>query len=82
MEEGASGMPVKSIQLGQVWRHDATGKLYLVTKVYREVLAEFAMLREANVTPGAADSTRVRVTKTANGAILEGYSFTQDTEEL
>jgi hypothetical protein len=76
-----SEMPVKSIQLGQVWRHEASGKLYLVTKLYREVLAEFAMLREANVPPGAADSTRVRVTRTPAGATLAGYIFTQDTEE-
>ena len=39
-------MSVKSIQLGQVWRHEATGKLYLVTKLYKEVFADFAMLRE------------------------------------
>jgi hypothetical protein len=74
-------MPVKSIQLGQVWRNDASGKLYLVTKVYNEVLAEFAMLREANVPPGVADSTRVRITRTAAGATLAGYSYTQDMEE-
>jgi hypothetical protein len=74
-------MPVKSIQLGQVWRHDETGKLYLVTKVYREVLAEFAMLREANVPPGVVDSTRVRINRTPDGATLAGYSFTQEMEE-
>jgi hypothetical protein len=75
-------MTVKSIQLGQIWRHEATGKLYLVTKLYSEVLADFAMLREANVPPSAGDSTRVRVTRTAAGATLAGYSFTQDVEGI
>lgn len=79
---GTTEMPVKAIQLGQIWRHDETGKLYLVTKLYREILADFAMLREANVPPGTGDSTRVRVTKTPAGATLEGYTFTQDTGEF
>jgi hypothetical protein len=75
-------MPVKSVQLGQIWRHESTGKLYLVTKLYREVFAEFAMLREANVEPGTGDSTRVRVSKTSAGATLPGYAFTQDAGDF
>ena len=72
-------MSVKSVQLGQVWRHEASGKLYLVTKLYNEVFAEFAMLREANVSPLNNDTTRVRVSKSAEGASLPGYVFTQDS---
>lgn len=75
-------MPVKTVQLGQIWRQESTGKLFLVTKIYREVFAEFAMLREANVQPGTADSTRVRVSQTAAGATLPGYAYTQDTEDF
>ncbi len=75
-------MTVKSIQLGQIWRHEATGKLYLVTKLYSEALADFAMLRETNVPPGTGDSTRVRVSKSAAGATLAGYAFAQDPESF
>jgi hypothetical protein len=75
-------MAVKSIQLGQVWRHEASGKLYLVTKLYNEVFAEFAMLREANVSPVGSDTTRVRVSKTSQGASLPGYIFTQDSGDF
>ena len=75
-------MSVKSVQLGQVWRHEASGKLYLVTKLYNEVFAEFAMLREANVSPIGSDTTRVRVSKSLEGASLPGYVFTQDTGEF
>ena len=38
-------MAVSSIQLGQVWRNDADGQDYLVTKVYSEVFTQYAMLR-------------------------------------
>jgi hypothetical protein len=72
-------MSVKSVQLGQVWRHEASGKLYLVTKLYNEAFAEFAMLREANVSPLNNDTTRVRISKRAEGASLPGYVFTQDS---
>ena len=41
-------MPVKTIQLGQVWRNDANGVNYLVTKLYSEVFTQFAMLRQAD----------------------------------
>jgi hypothetical protein len=75
-------MSVKSVQLGQVWRHEASGKLYLVTKLYREVFAEFAMLREANVSPLDNDTTRVRISKSAEGASLPGYIFTQDFSDF
>ena len=75
-------MPVKSVQLGQVWRHDASGKLYLVTKLYNEVFADYAMLREANVSPLNNDTTRVRISKGPEGASLPGYTFTQDSQEF
>jgi hypothetical protein len=56
---------VKSIQLGQVWRQDATGQDYLVTKVYNEVFAQYATLRPAEVTA-------------PDGAALPGFTFTQE----
>jgi hypothetical protein len=69
---------VKSIQLGQVWRQDGTGQDYLVTKVYNEVFSQYAVLRPAEVTAPDAPTVRVKVTKTAEGASLPGFAFTQE----
>ncbi|MGA7402727.1 MAG: hypothetical protein WCC99_04590 [Candidatus Sulfotelmatobacter sp.] len=69
---------VSSIQLGQVWRSDADGQDYLVTKVYNEVFAQYAMLRPAGITAPDAPTVRIKVTKTPQGAALPGYTFTQD----
>jgi hypothetical protein len=69
---------VKSIQLGQVWRSDADGQDYLVTKVYSEVFTQYAVLRPATVTAPDAPTTRVKVVKNAGGAGLPGYTFTQE----
>jgi len=71
-------MAVKSIQLGQVWRSDADGQDYLVTKVYSEVFTQYAVLRPAGLTAPDAATTRVKVTKSADGAALPGYTFTQE----
>lgn len=71
-------MAVKSIQLGQVWRNDADGQDYLVTKVYSEVFSQFAVLRPAEVTAPDAPTVRVKVVKSAEGASLPGFTFTQE----
>ena len=71
-------MAVKSIQLGQIWRSDENGKDYLVTKVYNEVFTQYAMLRPAGVTAPDIPAVRVKVAKSAEGASLPGYTFTQE----
>lgn len=75
-------MSVKSIQLGQVWRNDTDALNYLVTKVYSEVFTQYAILRRADATAATGDTTRVKVQKTAEGATLPGYTFTQESEEF
>ena len=71
-------MAVKSVQLGQVWRQDATGQDFLVTKVYSEVFSQFAVLRPAEVTAPDAPTVKVKVSKSADGASLPGFTFTQE----
>jgi hypothetical protein len=75
-------MPVKSIQLGQVWRNDQDGKDYLVTKVYSEVFSQYVVLRHAGADAASGDTTRVKVEKSAEGATLPGYTFTQESQEF
>jgi hypothetical protein len=71
-------MAVKSIQLGQVWRNDTTGQDYLVTKVYSEVFTQYAVLRPADVTAPDVPVVKIKVTKSAQGVTLPGFSFTQE----
>ncbi len=71
-------MGVKSIQAGQVWRDDASGSNFLVTKIYTEVFTQYAMLRPADFSAPQAETIRVKVSKTDDGMTLPGYTFTQD----
>ena len=71
-------MAVKLIKLGQVWRKDADGQDYLVTKVYSEVFSQFAVLRPAGLSAPETPTVRVKVAKSSDGAGLPGYTFTQE----
>jgi hypothetical protein len=71
-------MAVNLVQLGQVWRSNGDGQDYLVTKLYNEVFSQYAMLRPAGIAAPEAPTVRIKVTKTAQGAALPGYTFTQD----
>jgi hypothetical protein len=75
-------MAVKSIQLGQVWRNDLSGKTYLVTKLYKEVFAQFVVLRHADADAASGETIRMKVVKTAEGATLPGFTYTQDAQEF
>ena len=75
-------MPVKAIQLGQVWRNDENGSNYLVTKLYNEVFTQFAILRQADANAANSDIIRVKVQKGSEGATLPGYTYTQDAQDF
>lgn len=69
---------VKAVQAGQVWRQDASGANFLVTKVYSELFSQYAMLRPANVSAPEAETIRVKIQRMDQGMTLPGYTFTQD----
>jgi hypothetical protein len=59
---------------------DETGDNWLVTKVYSELFASYAVLRKVGGTD--ADLRRVKVGKSADGATLPGFTFTQESEDF
>lgn len=75
-------MPVKSVQLGQLWRNDASGVVYLVTKLYNEAFSQYAMLRRADANAANADTVRLKIQKSTEGASLPGHTFTQEAQDF
>jgi hypothetical protein len=73
---------VKAVQAGQVWRDDASGANFLVTKVYNELFTQYAMLRPASLSAPQAETIRVKVTRSDAGMSLPGYTFTQEAQEF
>ena len=75
-------MAVKSIQLGQVWRNNASGKNFLVTKVYSELFTQYAILRQADANAASGDTVRVKIQKETEAATIPGYTYTQDAQDF
>jgi len=73
-------MATRKIQVGQVWKKDGSGETYLVTKIYSEALATYAVLRKAGAETEAP--LRVHVQNAANGQNLPGFTFAQESDEF
>jgi len=73
-------VPVRKIQVGQVWKRDEGGESFLVTKVYSEALATFAVLRKAG--SEMDPPLRVKVGRNGNSATLPGFTYAQESEEF
>ena len=71
-------MAVASVQLGQLWRLNETGDYWLVTKLYSEVFASYAVLRK--VDGSDQDVRRAKVEKSAEGVELPGFVFAPESE--
>jgi hypothetical protein len=70
----------KKIQIGQLWKKDGTGDIYLVTRLYSEALNTMVILRKS----GAEDEAqiRVRVERAAGGQKIPGFSPAQEDEKF
>lgn len=73
-------VPARKIQVGQVWKRDESGENYLVTKLYNEALATFAVLRKT----GAENEppVRVKVSRAGQAVALPGFSYTQESDDF
>jgi hypothetical protein len=73
-------MPVSKIQVGQVWKKDDNGESFLITKVYSEALATYALLRRTGAE--TERPVRIKVSNLGVAQTLPGYSFAQQSDEF
>ena len=73
-------MPARKIQVGQVWKKDDTGESYLVTKLYNEALATYAILRKAGAENERAE--KVKVDRKGPTNALPGFTYTQESDDF
>jgi hypothetical protein len=71
-------MSDRKIKVGQVWKNNESGETFLVTRLFPEALATFAILRSTK--DDTAKPLRVKVSRAADGMALPGYSPTQALE--
>ena len=73
-------VPVKKVQVGQVWKKNDTGDSFLVTKIYNEALTSFAVLRKTG--SESEPPMRVKVANTGGTADLPGFTYTQQSDDF
>ena len=73
-------MGVKKIQIGQLWKKNGTGDIYLVTRLYSEALNTMVILRKSGAEEQA--QVRVRVQHAGTSQTIPGFSPTQDNEKF
>jgi hypothetical protein len=73
-------VPARKIQVGQVWKKDDSGETFLVTKIYNEALATFAVLRKAGAE--TEPPLRIKVARTGQAVSLPGFTFTQESDSF
>ena len=76
----AMAKSVSKIQIGQLWKKEGTGEIYLVTRVYAEALSTMATLRKSGAENEA--QIRVKVERAPGGQKLPGFSLAQEDEKL
>jgi hypothetical protein len=69
---------VRKIQVGQVWKKDGSGDPYLITKIYSEALATFAVLRKAGAE--TEPPIRIKVSNSGPAQTLAGFTYTQESD--
>ncbi|HTZ75973.1 MAG TPA: hypothetical protein VMB47_18800 [Candidatus Aquilonibacter sp.] len=73
-------MPARKVQVGQVWKKEGGSETFLVTKVYNEALATFAVLRKTGAE--TEPPIRVKVSNAAGAQSLPGFAYTQESDEF
>ena len=73
-------MSVRKIQIGQLWKKEDSGEIFLVTRVYSEALSTIVVLRKS----GAEEEnvTRVKAERTAKGQNLPGFVPAVDDDSM
>jgi hypothetical protein len=68
------------IKVGEIWKQDSSGDSYLITKVYSEALATYAVMRKAGSENDAP--LKVKVNRQAASGALPGFTHAQETDEF
>lgn len=73
-------MPVKRIRVGQVWKREGDGESFLITKIYSEALASYAVLRKTGAE--SEPPVRLKIARSGEAQTLPGFSFAQESDEF
>lgn len=71
-------MTTKKVSAGQMWKSEQTGEVFVVTSLYRDVLASFAMLRAIHSDASHQNNKRAKVVRVdGGGECLVGFTIAE-----
>ena len=73
-------VPVRKIQVGQVWKKEGSADSFLITKIYSEALATYAVLRKAG--SETDPPVKVKVDRHGPAVALPGFTYAQESDEF
>ena len=70
-------MTIKKVSAGQMWKSAQTGEVFVVTSLYRDVLASFAMLRAIH-SAASENNKRAKILRIdGGGESLVGFTIAE-----
>jgi len=73
-------MTVPKIQIGQLWKKNDNGDVYLVTRVYSEALSTMVVLRKSG--SESDPLIRVKADRTPDGHSIPGFAPAQAEDKF
>jgi len=70
-------MTTKKVSAGQMWKSEQTGEVFVVTSLYRDVLASFAMLRAIHSSTNENNKRAKVVRIEGGGECIVGFSIAE-----
>lgn len=65
-------MQAKNVSLGQMWKSEESGDVYMVTSLHKDLFVSYALLRSINPS-NCGGLRRAKLVKTASGETIEGF---------
>jgi hypothetical protein len=70
-------MTTKKVSAGQMWKSEQTGEVFVVTSLYKDVLASFAMLRAIHSGTNENNKRAKVVRIEGGGECIVGFSIAE-----
>ena len=70
-------MTTRKVSAGQMWKSEETGEVFVVTSLYRDVLASFAMLRAIHSSSNEHNKRAKIVRIDGGGECILGFSIAE-----
>ncbi len=69
-------MNIRKVSAGQMWKNEQTGDVFVVTSLYRDVLASFAMLRATDPSRELLNK-RAKIVRSDGNESLVGFTIAE-----